>query len=356
MALTPTGFWSYTSGDDAASGGRLSQLRRLLANRLQQQVGRQQVHLFQDVETIPPGTQWEKRIEAALDEASFFVPIVTPGFLHSEWCAREVKSFRTKMRARGRDDLIVPIHYLDVDAFETVRRAECADPEVFRYLRTLQWVDFRDLEPLDPGAAEVRVGLGRVAKAIVDALYREVPVPTPRPAPQTLRPTATTQGTPASGTVGAVSPKEASRKGDDAYYGRKDYAEAMRWYRMAADQGDAEGQFGVGKLYHWGDGVRQDYAEAMRWHRKAADQGNSSSYFSIGLMYMEGQGVAKDFAEALRWFMKCSMADSTILLKIGELYAEGGPGLQKDLAQARQWMQKSAAAGHPTAKRWLAEH
>jgi hypothetical protein len=39
-ALKPTGLWSYTSADDASSDGRLTQLRRLLANHLQGYVGR----------------------------------------------------------------------------------------------------------------------------------------------------------------------------------------------------------------------------------------------------------------------------------------------------------------------------
>ena len=48
--LKPTGFWSYASSDDAASHGRLSQLRRLLADELQLKVGRApKVHIFQDV-------------------------------------------------------------------------------------------------------------------------------------------------------------------------------------------------------------------------------------------------------------------------------------------------------------------
>jgi hypothetical protein len=38
--LTPMGFWSYTSSDDERSRGRLSQLRKLLADELQQKIGR----------------------------------------------------------------------------------------------------------------------------------------------------------------------------------------------------------------------------------------------------------------------------------------------------------------------------
>jgi TPR repeat protein len=47
----------------------------------------------------------------------------------------------------------------------------------------------------------------------------------------------------------------------------------MKWYRLAADQGNADAQFYLGLLYDNGKGVPQDYAEAVKWLRKAADQG-----------------------------------------------------------------------------------
>jgi len=31
----------------------------------------------------------------------------------------------------------------------------------------------------------------------------------------------------------------------------------------------------LGAMYYAGEGVTQDYAEALRWYRKAADAGNS---------------------------------------------------------------------------------
>ncbi len=78
--LRPTGFWSYTTDDDRVSGGRLSQLRRLLADELKLKVGRTPVYTFQDVAAIPPGKDWEREIDAALEQASFCIPIITPGF------------------------------------------------------------------------------------------------------------------------------------------------------------------------------------------------------------------------------------------------------------------------------------
>ena len=195
--LKPTGFWSYASRDDAASEGRLSQLRRLLANQLQGHVGRAAVHIFQDVAAIPPGTEWERQIDQALQQSSFFIPIITPSFLHSEWCAREVIRFREIMQRSGRLDLILPIHYLDVDGFDSVRREECFDPAVLTYLRSLQWVNFRPLRLRDPGNEEVQRALEEIATGILHALYRENRPPEAPPDPPQRRQTAhATQGAP----------------------------------------------------------------------------------------------------------------------------------------------------------------
>ena len=55
----------------------------------------------------------------------------------------------------------------------------------------------------------------------------------------------------------------------------QDDAEAVRWYRLAAEQGHASAQFNLGLMYDKGEGVPQDDAEAVRWFRLAAEQGNA---------------------------------------------------------------------------------
>jgi TPR repeat protein len=38
-------------------------------------------------------------------------------------------------------------------------------------------------------------------------------------------------------------------------------------------------------MYREGEGVPQNYAEALKWFRKAADQGNANAQFKLGIMY-----------------------------------------------------------------------
>ena len=55
-------------------------------------------------------------------------------------------------------------------------------------------------------------------------------------------------------------------------------------------------------MYENGQGVAQNYAEAVKWYRKAAEQGYAEAQFNLGVMYETGEGVAQDYAEALKWY------------------------------------------------------
>jgi hypothetical protein len=81
----------------------------------------------------------------------------------------------------------------------------------------------------------------------------------------------------------------------------QDDAEAVRWYRLAANQGLARSQFHLGLCCMDGTGVAQDDTEAVRWYRLAAEQGDARSQYNLGLCYGRGTGVAQDSAEGVRW-------------------------------------------------------
>ena len=57
---------------------------------------------------------------------------------------------------------------------------------------------------------------------------------------------------------------------------------AVKWYRLAADQGLPDAQNGLGLMYKRGLGVLQDHEEAVKWYQLAADQGYSVAQFNLG--------------------------------------------------------------------------
>ena len=60
--------------------------------------------------------------------------------------------------------------------------------------------------------------------------------------------------------------------GLQAYY-RLDFRTALREWQPLAEEGNPEASYQLGILYYRGEGVVQDYAEAAKWFRLAAEQG-----------------------------------------------------------------------------------
>lgn len=81
----------------------------------------------------------------------------------------------------------------------------------------------------------------------------------------------------------------------------QDYIEAVKWYRLAANQGYAAAQFNLGVMYAHGQGLPQNDAEALKWYRLAANQGYAAAQLNLGNMYANGRGVPKDYITAHMW-------------------------------------------------------
>jgi len=130
----------------------------------------------------------------------------------------------------------------------------------------------------------------------------------------------------------------------------RNYSEAMRWYRLATDQGLAKAQHNVGNLYSNGWGVPQNKAEAAHWYRMAADQGLALSQSTIAGMYVNGSGVPRDYAEAMRWYrLAADQGLAEAQYYIGYLYAKGW-GVAQDYVEAMRWFRVAADKGNAVAQ------
>jgi len=130
-------------------------------------------------------------------------------------------------------------------------------------------------------------------------------------------------------------------KGVDAYNAGNE-AEAVKWYRKAAEQGNAKAQVNLGVMYYEGKGVTQDYQEAVKWYRKAAEQGLAGAQYNLGNGYYNGIGVTQDFAEAEKWYRKAAeQGDADAQHALGWMYLNfNGEGFTQDLAETLKWWKK----------------
>ena len=118
MAPTPDAFLSYTRFDDRR--GRISAFRALLGEAVEEVSG-QAFEIFQDVDDengIALGKTWRDELDRMLDQARFFIPILTPKFFKSPICRDELERFLDLEAKSGRDDLILPIYWIDCPVLE----------------------------------------------------------------------------------------------------------------------------------------------------------------------------------------------------------------------------------------------
>ena len=125
----------------------------------------------------------------------------------------------------------------------------------------------------------------------------------------------------------------------------KDYAEAVRLYRLAAAQGHAGAQCNLGVKFANGQGVAQDHAEAARLYRLSAAQGNAQAQSNLGGMFKNGQGVAQDHAEAVRLYsVAAAQGHAMAQTSLGNMFKKG-QGVAQDHAEAVRLLRLAAAQG-----------
>ena len=131
----------------------------------------------------------------------------------------------------------------------------------------------------------------------------------------------------------------------------QDYVEAVKWYRKAAEQNDAEAQCSLGICYATGRCVAQDEVEAVKWWRKAAEQNDATAQCNLGICYANGGAVVKNEVEAVKWWRKAAEQNyAPAQCSLGLCYAYG-QGVAKDAVEAVKWYRKAAAQGNVNAEK-----
>ena len=137
------------------------------------------------------------------------------------------------------------------------------------------------------------------------------------------------------------------------YFDKKQYSEAVPWYRKAAEQGYAEAQYWLGMCYYCGAGVTEDKTQAAAWYRKAAEQGYAEAQSWLGGCYEHGWGVTKDETHAVTWYRKAAeQGYAAAQFDLGNCY-ENGKGVTQNKSEALYWYRKAAAQGYSCAKDYV---
>lgn len=126
---------------------------------------------------------------------------------------------------------------------------------------------------------------------------------------------------------------------------RGEYATALRQLSPLANAGDARAQFDIGFMHAHGWGVHANPADAIAWYRKAADQGLQIAQHFLGMAYLNGEGVQAEDTEAARWFARAAAQGFPQAQYMLGLMTADGRGVPKDLVQGYAFMVIAGRAG-----------
>ena len=275
------------------------------------------INIWFDLTGIESGDEFDEKIIAAIDNSKMLLFALSDNSNQSKWAKDEV------MYAKNTEKRIIPV----------LMKGACLKGWfLFRFGR----VDCIDLQD----EKQVNKMLHNFSEWFNKKLINE-PASSPK--------ASQSHQTSAAKSAAALSPEDMFQNGLE-HYDKKNYTEAVKWYRKAAEQGHAGAQNNLGVCYENGYGVTKDYYEAVKWYRKAAEQGHAQAQCNLGICYRNGDGVTQDYYEAVKWYRKAAeQGHAGAQNNLGGCYYNGN-GVTKDITEAVKWYRKAAEQAEPYAQ------
>jgi TPR repeat protein len=117
-----------------------------------------------------------------------------------------------------------------------------------------------------------------------------------------------------------------------------------------ADEGDAENQYKLGKMYTEGAGTSINHDKAAEAFENAAKQGYAKAEYKLGLNYYEGTGVNRNSKTAYKWFKAAAEQNHPASqYYLGKMYASGS-GVKQNYTTSLEWYSRAADGGFNQAR------
>ena len=267
-------------------------------------------------EGIDPGTEWDDNIAAHVQGCDSMIAFISANYLNSDNCRDELNYARDLKK----DRLLIYLEKVELPAGMAMRMNRIQAINRYNYDSSEDF--FNKLMRCQFLARSMESTESKQKEAIKPEQDPEIP---------------------------HADTHSLVEQGLKYLFGRgteKNYDEAVRLFRLAAEQNDPDALFNLGRCYATGRGVPKDYREAEKWHRKAAELGQIASQNALGHMYLYGHpGVQKDPAEGAMWYRRAALQnDSLAQASLGEC-CENGWGVPQDYPEASAWYRKAAEGG-----------
>lgn len=136
-------------------------------------------------------------------------------------------------------------------------------------------------------------------------------------------------------------------------YIEKNYSEALKFLKVAAEQGHSASQEYVADIYYDGCGTEVDYVEARKWYELAAKNNRAYAFKQLGFIYYYGEGVQENDDEAFKYFsLAAGLGHNRSKYMLHHFYFADGK--YKDYKKGKKYLEESAESGDVLAQKMLA--
>ncbi|EIE24098.1 HCP-like protein [Coccomyxa subellipsoidea C-169] len=135
---------------------------------------------------------------------------------------------------------------------------------------------------------------------------------------------------------------------------QRDPEQAFRYFRQAAEAGDADAMAHLGHMYANGVGVAASNESALDWFDRAARRNHPSGQYGLGYLHLSGYGVPKDAKKAFKYFTSASeQGHVESWFHLGVMHLNGW-GTKANAQQALTFFNMASKLGHVLAQYNLA--
>lgn len=151
-------FLSYRHSDNDYLDGAITQLVEEIAKSYEFLYGNT-LDVFIDKKSIEWGQDWQRELDRRIESCSIIMPAVTPGYIKSEACRKELFAFNDKIAARP-NCRIMPLIWQNAELMQN------DDDMAIAILNRYQYENVEDLRGVDPKNPQYRNRIEALARRI----------------------------------------------------------------------------------------------------------------------------------------------------------------------------------------------
>ncbi len=155
-------FLSYAHADNEREDGRIRRLATLLRSEFEFLTG-ETIDIFVDSAEIRWGQDFRAQLDEAMQNTTFFIPVLTPTYFLREECRKEMIQFVSSARSLGLQELLMSIRYAPVSDLR-----EGSTDELKDIAARMQFEPWDDVRLLEETSSPYRTRINRLAARLVE--------------------------------------------------------------------------------------------------------------------------------------------------------------------------------------------